>query len=207
MPIKQKSYTCSKKIVCIISCAPFKAHTEPLMFAMRLLSVNDINQYMTAIFMYQCLNCNTAQVFNDFFQKNNILHDHDTRQANDLHVPNARLNVRKFFLRYMVLIYGTISPYSLNSRSPLMFSKTTAASSYWVKVNWTPCYELNCTDDWNVNFISTWHHLIVLRRHTATFYFYFYFFSCLILFVFLHVLINMCLQRSRVISLVVFHCP
>ena len=112
-----------------------------------------------------------------------------------------------FVLRYMVLIYGTISPYSLNSRSPLMFSKTTAASSYWVKVNCTPCYELNCTDDWNVNFISTWHHLIVLRRHTATFYFYFYFFSCLILFVFLHVLINMCLQRSRVISLVVFHCP
>ena len=34
-----------KKLVRIISCAPFKAHTEPLMFAMRLQSVNDINQY------------------------------------------------------------------------------------------------------------------------------------------------------------------
>ena len=85
-----------KKLVRIISCAPFKAHTEPLMFAMRLLYVNDINQYMTAIFMYQCLNCITPQVFNDFFQKNNTLHDHDTRQSNDLHVPYARLNVRKF---------------------------------------------------------------------------------------------------------------
>ena len=85
-----------KKLVCIISCAPFTAHTEPLMFAMRLLSVNDINQYMTAIFMYQCLNCITPQVFNDFFQKNNTLHDHDTRQSNDLHVPYARLTVRKF---------------------------------------------------------------------------------------------------------------
>ena len=84
-----------KKIVRIISCAPLKAHTEPLMFAMRLLSLNDINQYMTAIFMYQCLNCNTPQVFNDFFQKNNILHGHDTRQSNDLHGPYARLNVRK----------------------------------------------------------------------------------------------------------------
>ena len=51
-----------KKLVRIISCAPFKAHTEPLMFAMRLLSVNDINHYMTAIFMYQCLNCNTLNI-------------------------------------------------------------------------------------------------------------------------------------------------
>ena len=85
-----------KKLVRIISCAPFKAHTEPLMFAMRLLSVNDINQCMTAIFMYHCLNCITPQVFKDFFKKNNTLHDHDTRQSNDLHVPYARLNVRKF---------------------------------------------------------------------------------------------------------------
>ena len=85
-----------QKLVRIISRAPFKAHTEPLMFAMRLLSVNDINQYMTAIFMYQYLNCITPQVFNDSFQKNNTLHDHDTRQSNYLHVPYARLNVRKF---------------------------------------------------------------------------------------------------------------
>ena len=85
-----------KKLVRIISCAPFKAHAEPLMFAMRLLSVNGINQYMTAILMYQCLHCNTPNVFNNFFQKNNTLHGHDTRQADHLHVPYARLDIRKF---------------------------------------------------------------------------------------------------------------
>ena len=66
------------------------------MYAMRLLSVNDINQYMTAIFRYQCLHFNTPNVFNNFFQKNNTLHGHDTRQTDDLHVPYARLDIRKF---------------------------------------------------------------------------------------------------------------
>ena len=85
-----------KKLIRIISCAPFKAHTEPLMFARRILSVTDINLYMSSIFMYQCLNCSIPKVFDDFFQRNNDVHGHNTRQANDLHVPCARLDIRKF---------------------------------------------------------------------------------------------------------------
>ena len=189
-------YLLKKKLVRIISCAPFKAHTEPLMFAMRLSSVNDINQYMTAILMYQCLNCITPQVFNDFFQKNNTLHDHDTRQSNDLHVPYARLNVWKFcFKIHGASTWNNIPILIKQSQSLDVFKKSTAASSYWIKDNCTPCYELNCTDDWNV-WLKLYIHLTVLRRHTATFSF-----SCLILFVFVPVLINMCLQWSRVISL------
>ena len=88
-----------KKLVRIINCAPFKAHTEPLMFARRILSVNDINDYMTGIFMYQCINGNIPEVFDNFFQRNNSVHGHNTRQANDLHVPYARLDIRKSCLK------------------------------------------------------------------------------------------------------------
>ena len=88
-----------KKLIRIISCAPFKAHTEPLMFARRILSVTDINLYMSGIFMYQCLYCSIPRVFDDFFQRNNDVHGHNTRQANDLHVPYARLDIRKFYFK------------------------------------------------------------------------------------------------------------
>ena len=86
----------SLTITFIISCAPFKAHTEPLMFARRILSVTDINLYMSGIFMYQCLYCSIPRLSDDFFQRNNDVHGHNTRQANDLHVPYARLDIRKF---------------------------------------------------------------------------------------------------------------
>ena len=88
-----------KKLVRIINCAPFKAHTEPLMFARRILSVNDINDYMTGIFMYQCINDNIPEVFDNFFQRNRSVHGHNTRQADDLHVPYARLDTRKSCLK------------------------------------------------------------------------------------------------------------
>ena len=115
----EKSHACSKKLIRIISCAPFKAHTEPLMFARRILSVTDINIYMSGIFMYQCLNCSMPKVFDDFFQRNSDVHGHNTRQANDLHVPYARLDIRKS--KCMVLRFGTILPYSSGNHYPLMF--------------------------------------------------------------------------------------
>ena len=46
--------------------------------------------------MYHCLNCSIPTLFDDFFQRNNDVHCHNTRQANDLHVPYARLDIRKF---------------------------------------------------------------------------------------------------------------
>ena len=88
-----------KKLVRILNCAPFKAHTELLMFARRILSVNDINNYMTGIFMYQCINGNIPEVFDNFFQRNNSVHGHNTRQADDLHVPYARWHIRKSCLK------------------------------------------------------------------------------------------------------------
>ena len=69
------------------------------MFARRILSVNDINNYMTGIFMYQCINDNIPEVFDNFFQRNNSVHDHNTRQADDLHVPCAILEIRKSCLK------------------------------------------------------------------------------------------------------------
>ena len=43
-----------KKLIRIITCSSFRAHTEPLMFANKFMSLSNINFYMTCIFLYQC---------------------------------------------------------------------------------------------------------------------------------------------------------
>ena len=69
------------------------------MLARRILPVHDINKYTTGIFMYQCINDNIPELFDNFFQRNNIVHGHSTRQASDLHIPYARLDIRKSCLK------------------------------------------------------------------------------------------------------------
>ena len=44
-----------KKLVRIITCSPFRAHTEPLYFANKILKVCDINDYIVGTCMYECL--------------------------------------------------------------------------------------------------------------------------------------------------------
>lgn len=88
-----------KKLVRIIHCAPYKAHTGPLMYASKMLTIEDINVYITGIYMYQCLKLHCPTVFNNFFIKNSRIHDHNTRQSIDIRVPYAKLNIRKSSIR------------------------------------------------------------------------------------------------------------
>ena len=83
-----------KKLICIITCSPFRAHTELLMFANRLMSLSNINFYMTCIFVYHCLDGCAPDIFNDFYASNRNVHDHETHQACDLHVPYGGLDIR-----------------------------------------------------------------------------------------------------------------
>ena len=58
-----------KKLVRIITCSPFRAHTEPLYFANKILNVSDINDYIIGIFMYECLYGNIPDIFRNFFSE------------------------------------------------------------------------------------------------------------------------------------------
>ena len=88
-----------KKLVRIITCSPFRAHTEPLYSADKFLNVSDINYYIIGIFMYECLYGNIPDIFRNYFQRNAAVHDHNLLNANDLCVPYGRLDIRKFSIK------------------------------------------------------------------------------------------------------------
>ena len=73
----------------IITSSPYRAHTEPLCIANRILNVTDINTYIIGIFMYDCMNENVPNSFH-FFQIDRNIHDYDVRSADDIHVPHSR---------------------------------------------------------------------------------------------------------------------
>ena len=94
-----KMVVLQKKLIRIVTCSPYRAHSKPLLVANKVLSVHELNVYIVGIFMYKYCNKGAPDIFNDFFQRNNELHNRNTRQSNDLHVRFARLDVRKFRLK------------------------------------------------------------------------------------------------------------
>ena len=94
-----KMVVLQKKLIRIVTCSPYRAHSKPLLAANKVLSVHELNVYIVGIFMYKYCNDDVPDIFNDFFQGNSELHNRITRQSNDLHVQFARLDVRKFSLK------------------------------------------------------------------------------------------------------------
>ena len=88
-----------KKLIRIIICSPYRAHTKPLFYGNQILNIKDINFYVVSVFMYNCVSSPWPGFFTDFFVPNNEFHRHNTRNANDLYVSFAGLDIRKFRVR------------------------------------------------------------------------------------------------------------
>ena len=61
-----------------------------------LLSLQDIHMYIIGIFVYNYVTQKLPHIFENYFQQNKDVHELNTRQANDFHVPFSRLQVRRF---------------------------------------------------------------------------------------------------------------
>ena len=88
-----------KRLVRVVTCSHYRAHTEPLMLANQLLSINDINVYVVGIFMYNYVTQKLPKIFENYFQRNRDVHGLNTRQANDFYVPFSRLQIRRFSIK------------------------------------------------------------------------------------------------------------
>ena len=113
-----------KKLVRIITCSPYRAHTEPLMYANNMLSVIDINRYLTGTFMYQCIHKEAPEMFLNLFHTNSNFHDHDARYSEDLHVPYGGIDVRKFSIKiHGAKLWNSIPDQIKNAQSKYTFKQ------------------------------------------------------------------------------------
>ena len=115
-----------KRLVRTIPCSTYRVHTEPLFYANKLLNVCDINSYTIGIFMYQFVNGNLPDIFNGFFVRNRDrnVHQYNVRNADELYVPYARLDVRKFSLKiFGAKLWNLLPTYIKESSSLDMFKQ------------------------------------------------------------------------------------
>ena len=101
----------------------YRAHIEPLFYANRMLTVFDINAYMSGVFMHKCLQEPTTDIFRCYYQTNRDVHGRDTRNA-ALNVPFARLDIRKLNMRiHGAVIWNALPPFVCNSASLILFKQ------------------------------------------------------------------------------------
>ena len=84
-----------KKYCRLITFSNFRAHSYPLFKQLRLLTVYQIYQYQLALFMYCQMNHLVTNV-RFTFQTNSTIHDHFTRQHDQLHLVKCRTSKRQF---------------------------------------------------------------------------------------------------------------
>ena len=91
-------YLVQKKVIRIVTCFPYRAHTQPLCIANRILNVADINDCMIGIFI-NYMGGNVPNACQSFSHINRNIHDYDVCNADDIQVPYGRLDIRRFSIK------------------------------------------------------------------------------------------------------------
>ena len=111
-----------KKLIRIITGSPYRAHTEPLFYANRILNVYDLNVNVVGVFMYKCIFEPGTDVFANYFYTNRDIHGRETRNADALYVPYGRLDIRRSSIKiHSSDLWNTLPPYIQNSDSSNVF--------------------------------------------------------------------------------------
>ena len=78
----------------------FLTPTDPLHKELEVLKVKDINKLHTAKFVHMQQNSKTPNIFKNFFIANQTVHQHNTRQNNNLHITQPNTNNGKRTMKY-----------------------------------------------------------------------------------------------------------
>ena len=81
-----------KKAIRIMNYSQRLEHTRPLFTKFNILRLEEIHIYKVALIMFKVYHKDTPMVFSSLFTKNCDIHNYETRQLNQFHVPFARTN-------------------------------------------------------------------------------------------------------------------
>ena len=93
--ILNKLVVIQNKVLRIIRNSPWNTHASPIFIKLGILTVFNINKLQTACFMYKVMNNLVPSFFVNMFTVNSAIHNYNTRQNNNLHVPSYRTKVRE----------------------------------------------------------------------------------------------------------------
>ena len=89
-----------KRAIRIITKSQPMSHTDSLFEKLKLLSVYEINKFVTCTFMFSYLNETLPDFLDTRFRCNNSRHSYNTRQENNIYIPNFRYNFSRHTIRY-----------------------------------------------------------------------------------------------------------
>ena len=94
------AYIMQKSIVRIIAGVSPKEHTAPLFFKFKILRLHQLVDYNIGVFMYKVFYKDVPNIFNDYYLPNYEIHDHYTRQKDNIHLEVVKTNRRDMTMRY-----------------------------------------------------------------------------------------------------------
>lgn len=97
-----KLYLLQKRFCRISTFSDWIAHSDPLFKQLNILTIFNLNEYLTCIFIFNVLSqdISTPLPCKAFFQVNCKVHNINTRQAKLLHLPFYRTGLCQFSIRY-----------------------------------------------------------------------------------------------------------
>ena len=94
-----KLVTAQKRIIRIVDKTHYLEHTNDIFYNLGLLKVNDINVYITAIFMYNYEKKLVPTCFRGMFMKNEHVHQYKTRHAHQYRTAKHKTDIVKYSLK------------------------------------------------------------------------------------------------------------
>ncbi len=131
-----------KKAIRIISTSKYNAHTEPIFKSLNLLKVKDILKLQELKFYYKFRHNKLPHYLQQLpFHYNRDIHNHETRQKNNLHVQKTNHEYAKYCIRYNL-------PKSVNSTPNCIIDKIETHSlqgyAIYIKKQIITSYQESC---------------------------------------------------------------
>ena len=111
-----------KRVLRIISYSRWNASVDHLYKHYFIMQLKKIHFYKVTLLMFRVKNLTAPSVLNELFTENKDVHDYNTRQKDEFHVPNATRNYLQRTISYKgVIIWNHISKYVAHDCSLLSF--------------------------------------------------------------------------------------
>ena len=113
-----------KKILRIATSSSLYTHSTPLFEKLGILNIYDINRFQLAFFTAQYINHNLPVTFDGFLNFRSQIHNYQTRQCGNLHIPLLRTSLAQMSVKFKcVTVWNDLPPSLKNFTSSFLTFK------------------------------------------------------------------------------------